>query len=130
MHSERTLLQELPHLWKAFVDRYSCIPRLVILYSWMMPCPECTEKICQTAQDTKPGKNTSVIIAYTIDWIAIPYDDNEKSRHQLQAAGIIVEKVAYDSVLPPAQDSESDEQEEDEMGEELLYYWQWLNFRR
>ena len=98
LHSEITLLQELPHLWEAFVANYRVIPSYVILYSWMMPCPDCTERICQTFQNT----NTSVIVAYTIDWKEIPDDDNEKSRNRLQASGIKVEKVKYDPYLPPA----------------------------
>ena len=104
-HSEVTLLEELPHLWKAFVASYHVIPSYIILYSWMMPCPECTERLCrdQTLQNT----NASVIVAYTIDWKEVSYDDNERSRLTLQAAGINVEEVKYDPYLAPASNATS-----------------------
>ena len=114
IHSERTLLQELPRLWKAFKASYGSTT-CIILYSWLMPCPECTEKICHTLQNTA-YENKSVIVAYTNDWEKVPAAENKKSRATLQAAGIEVEEVKPDKDLPPAQDSESDE---DEVWEEL-----------
>ena len=108
VHSEETLLQELPHLWAAFVASYGFIPSFIILYSWMMPCPHCTEQICRTLQDPK-YENTSVIIAYTIDWKKCSDVENEESRDKLQAAGIKVEQVEYSSYLPPAREHEHEE---------------------
>ena len=113
VHSEITLLQELPHLWEAFVRSYGYTPSYVILYSWMMPCPYCTERICQTLQNTA-YENTSVIVAYTIDWKKISVAENKKSRDTLQAAGIKVEQVRYDSHLPPAQDCKETGTKDDE----------------
>lgn len=90
-HAEDTLLQELPNLWDAFVNHYSSNPCCIILYSWMMPCPDCTELICQMFQNT----STPVIVAYTIDWKRFSLAENEESRRKLRAAGIEVEKVKY-----------------------------------
>jgi hypothetical protein len=36
-----------------------------------------------------------VIIAYTIDWLEISDEDNEKGKDQLRAAGFRVERVNY-----------------------------------
>ena len=118
VHSEITLLQELPHLWEAFVASYGHAPCYIILYSWMMPCPYCTERICQTLQNTM-YENTSVIIAYTIDWKKVPFAENKRSRDILHAAGIKVEQVRYDSRLQCGQDCK-EKGTEDESSAELL----------
>ena len=103
VHSEITLLEELPHLWKAFQDRYRGVPSYIILYSWLMPCPDCTQEICWTLQGTR-FENTPVIVAYTTDWIEYSRVENQKSRDKLQAAEIHVEHVKYQEDLPPAQE--------------------------
>ena len=108
LHSEDTLLDELPYLRDAFENHYGSVPSCIILYSWMMPCPYCTMRICQTFQDI----NIPVIVAYTIDWPKISADDNERSRNQLRAAGIRVERINYGRRLLPAQDYNDTDTEE------------------
>ena len=101
-HSEIILLQELPHLWEAFEANHGTTPVYVLLYTWLMPCPDCTEHILQTFLQQSRYKNTSMIIAYTADWEMVSEAGNDESRHRLWEAGIIVERVEYSRKLPPA----------------------------
>ena len=74
-------------------------PRQIILYSWIMPCKDCTQKIIQTFRQS-PFNSTSVIIAYTIEY----YKETDRqaivNRKQLETHGFYVRHVKVDYTLP------------------------------
>ena len=88
-HAERFLLNNLNTLM------INARPHLILLYSWMMPCPRCT-----TAIERSLGNMVNVVVVYTVDWKEISYDENEGNRRRLREAGIRVIRAAYDTRLP------------------------------
>ena len=47
--------------------------------------------------------SSQIAVMYTIDWKGVASEENDGNRDWIYAAGIIVERVRYSSLLPPAQ---------------------------
>ena len=105
-HSEILLLQQLPNLLYSFGSQE---PAHIILYSWFMPCPDCTERIINELQ----FKNRSVMVIYSQDWFRISQSENEASRAKLTGAGITVQQITYHQALPSVGDSDTDDYDYD-----------------
>ena len=103
VHAEMIILSEMDSLLEAYRRAEGCDPTYILLYSWMMPCSECTSAIITLRGSL--SMNSQIVVAYTIDWKGISEEENDYNRDWLYAAGIIVQKVEYDFVLPPAQHS-------------------------
>ena len=95
VHAEEIILSEFDSLLNA----YSRNPTYIMLYSWMMPCSDCTSAIIALCNS---HLNSQIIVVYTIDWKEISDEENETNRARLCAVGIIVQKVRYHPRLPPA----------------------------
>ena len=44
-HCEKILLNQEYQLWDAYTEDHPTGPKCIILYSWLLPCSECTSKI-------------------------------------------------------------------------------------
>ena len=67
LHAEVTLLQELEHLWDAYISQNHQPPSRIILYSWLLPCLTCTNGILEKVPNMQ-YRGTPVMIAYTTTW--------------------------------------------------------------
>ena len=105
-HSEMILLQELPNL---LLSSRSQQPAHIILYSWLMPCPDCTAAIIRELLFGSLRNMASVVVVYTTDWFKISQTKNEASRANLAEAGITVKQIQYHKTLPHAGNAESDD---------------------
>ena len=89
VHSEVRILEHFKQLWNRIKHTP---PSQIILYSWIMPCEDCTQKIIQTFRQS-PFNSTSVIIAYTIEY----YKETDRqaivNRKQLETHGFYVRHV-------------------------------------
>ena len=99
VHAEEMILTEFDSLFSAYRRVEGCDPTYIVLYSWMMPCSDCTSAII--VQSNK-HLNSQIVVVYTIDWTEISEQENDDNRVRLRAAGIKVQRVKYDRKLPPA----------------------------
>ena len=67
LHAEVTLLQELEHLWVAYISQNHQPPSRIILYSWFLPCSNCTDRLLGKFPNMQ-YRGTPVTIAYTTTW--------------------------------------------------------------
>ena len=105
-HSEILLLQQLPILLRSFGTQELAH---VILYSWFMPCPDCTAKIISDLHfGSLRNTSASVMVIYTTDWYKISQPENEASRTRLTEAGIAVQQIMCHKTLPNG-DSDDDD---------------------
>ena len=97
VHAEEIILSQFDSLLSAYRRAEECDPTYIILYSWMMPCSDCTSAIIALSNS---HLNLQTVVVYTIDWKEISREENETNRARLRAAGIIVQRVGYDRRLP------------------------------
>ena len=87
-HAEKALLDELDPLWSAFVASNGRPPKHIVLYSWMIPCTECTELIINILC-CKRYKSVGKIVAYRRKiWSELSAEENNVNRQLLRNAGI------------------------------------------
>ena len=98
-HCEEILLDQEYRLWDAYEEDHPTGPRCIILYSWLLPCSDCTRKIITYHTHTRPA--VELIVVFTS---ACYQDESENLNNitQMQEAGIDVHKVSYFH-LPPAE---------------------------
>jgi len=100
VHAEEIILSEIDSLLWAYRRAEGRGPTYILLYSWMMPCSNCTSAIV-TLNDCL---SSQIAVVYTIDWKGVASEEEyDGNQDWLYAAGIIVERVRYSSLLPPAQ---------------------------
>ena len=97
-HCEKILLDHEDQLWNAYRKDHPTGPKCIILYSWLLPCSECTSKILTYHAHICPA--VKLIVVFTSGC----YRDESENRHniaRMQEAGIDVHKVSYSRRLPP-----------------------------
>jgi len=99
VHAEEMILTEFDSLFSTYRRVEGCDPTYIVLYSWMMPCSDCTSAIIVWSNK---HLNSQIVVVYTIDWTEISEQENDDNRVRLHAAGIKVQRVKYNRRLPPA----------------------------
>ena len=88
-------------LWSAYVRHNGSPPKCVLLYSWQLPCTQCTGIIIRSLNDDTYSC-TSVIVAHTIFWRSESEDEHRKNTEKLKKESITVVQVQYPEYLSPA----------------------------
>ncbi len=92
-HAETLLLDRFRALWAR--NWQAC--RTILLYTWLLPCNNCTKEIIRIL-----GPCTSicqVIVVYTSTMRYMPVAQQRENIRKLKAAGIAVKKEGYDKRL-------------------------------
>ncbi len=91
-HAEEILLDEFNDLWHSYCTKNpgQC-PNGIVLYSWIMPCTECTEKLINTLSTL----SLPVYIVYTISYRKETERQQKDSRKRIALSGMIIEQVEY-----------------------------------
>ncbi len=99
-HAEVMLINNFDSLWSAYLRSHSGRePQHVLLYSWIMPCKNCTKRICSLQP-----LSCKITVVYTIDCRKGEDRDQiqtEENTKILNGAGVEVYKVGYPYELPP-----------------------------
>ena len=98
-HAEEMILENFDELWEAYKNKNSNqTPASIMLYSWIMPCEDCTEAIIKELSNL----GIPVTIVYTIPWRKKGKQiQGKKSRKRLKDNGISVEHVRCPYRLQP-----------------------------
>lgn len=91
VHAERILLDRFEAL-KEKCSKFSTI----LVYSWLMPCSECTEALIRKLHSVQVSK----VIVYNTDQ-DFRGEENKNNRYRLHQAGIDVYQIRYFPDLPP-----------------------------
>ncbi len=99
-HAEVMLIDNFDSLWRAYLWSHSGRePQHILLYSWIMPCKNCTKRICSLQP-----LSCKITVVYTIDCRKGEGRDQiqtEENTKILNRAGVKVYKVGYPDELPP-----------------------------
>ncbi len=91
-HAEKVIFDEFHNLWQSYCGKNgNQPPKSIVLYSWIMPCKNCTEAIIRNL--SKLG--VPVCIAYTIPYSRESNEQHNENKKRLSAHGIVIEKVEY-----------------------------------
>lgn len=86
-HSEDILLEEFnPRLYNAYINKHGHAPRFILLYSYLVPCTRCTERILNIKQSS-PYSNMRWFVAYTNDTYGNP-GQAQQSVNRMEQSGI------------------------------------------
>lgn len=99
VHSERQLLYHSRDLWNAYLNRFHRTPNFLLLYSWIMPCENCTNEIINTLNQ-QPFQNIEHrVVAYTVEGTGrrtnLSYmtpERNRRNRQRLQDAALLAHR--------------------------------------
>ena len=98
-HCEEILLNQEYQLWNAYEDHHRTGPKCIILYSWLLPCSDCTTEILTYHTDVRPA--VKLIVVFTSEWPYLSKIENQNNITRIQEADIDVHKVSYRRRLPP-----------------------------
>ena len=104
IHAEDHLLGELRRLWNNYRNHFRQTPTFMLLYSWIMPCPDCTNLILNYFQAAPFVHVDNRYVVHSTEGLYLPYmslESNNRSRQLLRNAGIGVLTHNCFS-LPPA----------------------------
>ena len=104
IHAEDHLLGELRRLWNNYRNYFRQTPAFMLLYSWIMPCPDCTNLILNYFQAAPFVHVDRRYVVHSTEGLSLPYmspESNDRSRQLLRNAGIGVLTHNCFS-LPPA----------------------------
>ena len=93
-HAERFLLDKQGILISNYT-RHHGKPQLIVLYSWLMPCSDCTTRIIRAFKN-----RTNVILAYTSNYHTKTCT-MKRDKKKLEEANITLIRVKYNDPLPP-----------------------------
>ena len=99
-HCEKILLDQEYQLWNGYKEDHRTGPKCIILYSWLLPCSDCTSEILTYHTDIRP--TVKLIVVFT-SGCYLDESENVKNITRMQGAGIVVYKVSYSRRLPPAE---------------------------
>ena len=99
-HCEKILLDHEDQLWDAYTEDHPTGPKCIILYSWLLPCSECTSEILTYHTRTRPA--VKLIVVFTSGWRRQSNSVNLNNIARMQDADIDVHQVSYSRTLPPA----------------------------
>ena len=92
-HAEKIVLSEFEDLLLAYSRENKEALGGIVLYTWSMPCTECTTQII----DTLAGRKLKVTLAYTLRCQRESEKVQESNRERLRGAGVTIEYVPYKS---------------------------------
>jgi len=100
IHSEERILQEIDALWSAYKNTNERTPNMIVLYSWIMPCPKCTDLIINHLNRFPYTDVQFRMVGYTVEGTnsSLPYmtpEGNELSRQRLKNHNINVYKQKF-----------------------------------
>ena len=81
-------------LWNAYVTYHLSAPDYVLIYSWNLPCSNCTDTIIMSLRNAK-YKSATVFLAHTIKWGGELSSQHDLNQEKLVREGIIVQEVEY-----------------------------------
>ena len=97
-HAEEVILENFVELLGAYKNQNSNqIPASIILYSWIMPCKDCTDAIIEKLL----SHGIPITIVYTISWEKESKEIQAKSRKSLKKKGVSVVYVKCPYRLQP-----------------------------
>ena len=105
IHSEKEIFGNCDHnstksrfdeLWSAYYHKHGQVyPEYILIYSWNLPCKDCTDLIITSLQKS-PYDSVAVLVIYTSEWKGEKTSDqHELNQKKLQDEGIAVKKVKY-----------------------------------
>ena len=100
-HCEKIFFRQIHLLQNAYRGVYPRGPNCIILYSWLLPCSDCTSEILRYYLNILPPR-PKMVVAYTICWCEVIEAVNQRNIEQMEQAGIIVRNIKYPHRLPPA----------------------------
>ena len=92
-HAEQFLLDKQGILISNYTQHHGK-PQLIVLYSWLMPCFNCTTRIVKAFKNCR----TKVIVVYTSHSQA---KTMKWDKRRLEQANITLIRVKYNDPLPP-----------------------------
>ena len=95
-HAEQFLLDKQRILIRNYTQNHGQQPQLIVLYSWLMPCSNCTTRIIKTFKNCR----TRVMVVYTSHSQAKTVN-MKRDKKILEQANITVIRVKYNRQLPP-----------------------------
>ena len=87
-------------LWTAYTSHNGSTPNCVLLYTWQLPCTQCTDVIIRSLNDNM-YRRTSVIVAHTIYWRSESEEEHRENEKKLKKENIAVVQVPYPEYLSP-----------------------------
>ena len=91
-HSNKSRFNEL---WDAYCCQHNQVhPKYILIYSWNLPCKNCTDLIIKTLQRS-PYNSAAVIVVYTSEWKEEGIPQRQQNKERMVSQGIIVEEVKY-----------------------------------
>ena len=108
-HSEREIFERrdlycgsrFDELWRMYGMRYNRQPDHILLYSFFLPCRDCTDIIIKKLRRWNGlYAVTPVYLVHTTFWKKEDSSQRELNRNELVKAGIIVQQVKYDKFIP------------------------------
>ena len=72
-------------------------PKALILYSWIVPCVDCTREIITTLNSSKFSKIPDLVVAYTTKGRGVPGCDEKKSIEEFSATRITFYRYKYET---------------------------------
>ena len=97
-HAEQVLLDAQGILISNYTQKHGQQPQLIVLYSWLMPCSNCTIRIAKTFKNCGPG--IKVMVVYTA-LIHSQAKTVKRDKKILKQANITIIRVKYNHQLPP-----------------------------
>ena len=94
-HAEALILERFNSLTRSFYRAHRHTFKTILLFTWILPCDQCKEKILQELQWEKKQ--------LTIVYVTAGEKDKEQERstvQDLESAGITVKKTVYAHILP------------------------------
>ena len=92
-------------LWDAYQLKRGKRPDYILIFSWILPCSNCTEVIIESLKNS-PYNEARTFVGHVIDWRKEPDYEYVK---KFKKNGIIIQKVNYDDrIQPRPYDIESD----------------------
>ena len=98
-HAERFLLENLDNLFYAFNYKHKETPSIILLYTWITPCSNCT-KLIKDKLCAPPYKRIPKVVVYTTNTRVRgdTVEDVEEAKESLRKAGIRVQRVWHEKL--------------------------------
>lgn len=102
VHSEKEIFgkhedsknSRFDELWNAYCLHHPLQPKYILIYSWNLPCEDCSNWIIRSLKKS-PYECATVFIAHTSEWRDESASQRQKNKEKLRDHGIIVEEVQY-----------------------------------
>ncbi len=90
-HAEDQLLETLDQQYEDFHGK----PKALILYSWIVPCLNCTQAIIDKLKSPPFVEIRDRVVAYTTQGKYMPHCDEEESKRKFSGTGITFFRYEY-----------------------------------